>query len=250
MSSERIAIVGIGLSLSGRRQHRGVLGEHPGRPPRLPPAARRADEPRGLLIADPAAPDRFYARKAAVLRDFEFDRLAYKVAGQHLPVHRPDPLAGAGRRRGGAGRRRLPERRGAAPRAHRRGRRQQPHRRVLPGQPDAAALAVRAPHGRRRADARRAGTTDETGAFLADLERQLQGAVPADRRGHPGRRAVQHHRRAGSATTSTSAAAATPSTAPAPRRCCPSPPPARRCATATSTWPSPAASTCPSTRSR
>jgi enediyne polyketide synthase len=30
---------------------------------------------------DQAAPDRFYAKKAAVLRDFEFDRLKYKVAG-------------------------------------------------------------------------------------------------------------------------------------------------------------------------
>ncbi|HKN51713.1 MAG TPA: beta-ketoacyl synthase N-terminal-like domain-containing protein, partial [Amycolatopsis sp.] len=30
---------------------------------------------------DPKAPDRFYAQKAAVLRDFEFDRVRYKVAG-------------------------------------------------------------------------------------------------------------------------------------------------------------------------
>ena len=30
---------------------------------------------------DPAAPDRFYARKAAVLRDFTFDRVKYRVAG-------------------------------------------------------------------------------------------------------------------------------------------------------------------------
>ncbi|MFI6130735.1 SDR family NAD(P)-dependent oxidoreductase [Micromonospora sp. NPDC051141] len=31
--------------------------------------------------ADPAAPDRFYARNAAVLEGYEFDRVAYKVAG-------------------------------------------------------------------------------------------------------------------------------------------------------------------------
>ncbi|TDC40373.1 SDR family NAD(P)-dependent oxidoreductase [Micromonospora sp. 15K316] len=31
--------------------------------------------------ADPAAPDRFYARNAAVLQDWEFDRVAFKVAG-------------------------------------------------------------------------------------------------------------------------------------------------------------------------
>ncbi|MGE5828803.1 MAG: type I polyketide synthase, partial [Micromonosporaceae bacterium] len=31
--------------------------------------------------ADPAAPDRFYARSAAVIEGYEFDRIAYKVAG-------------------------------------------------------------------------------------------------------------------------------------------------------------------------
>ena len=31
--------------------------------------------------ADPAAPDRFYARKAAVIEGFEFDRVKYKIAG-------------------------------------------------------------------------------------------------------------------------------------------------------------------------
>ena len=30
---------------------------------------------------DPAAPDRFYARKAAVIEGFEFDRVKYKIAG-------------------------------------------------------------------------------------------------------------------------------------------------------------------------
>ena len=31
--------------------------------------------------ADPAAPDRFYARTAAVIEGYEFDRVAFKVAG-------------------------------------------------------------------------------------------------------------------------------------------------------------------------
>ncbi|MFV2096441.1 SDR family NAD(P)-dependent oxidoreductase [Micromonospora sp. LOL_014] len=31
--------------------------------------------------ADPAAPDRFYARNAAVIEGYEFDRIAYKIAG-------------------------------------------------------------------------------------------------------------------------------------------------------------------------
>ncbi|GAA1011001.1 polyketide synthase [Acrocarpospora pleiomorpha] len=31
--------------------------------------------------ADPAAPDRFYARNAAVIEGYEFDRMAYKIAG-------------------------------------------------------------------------------------------------------------------------------------------------------------------------
>ncbi len=80
-SSARIAIVGIGLRypdagtpgelwenvLAGRRAFRRLPDER----------MNRAD----YYSPDPAAPDRFYARKAAVLRDFEFDRIAYKVAG-------------------------------------------------------------------------------------------------------------------------------------------------------------------------
>ncbi|QKV75126.1 type I polyketide synthase [Amycolatopsis sp. Hca4] len=81
MSGERIAIVGIGLRypdarsldelwenvLAGRRAFRRLPDER----------MNRAD----YYSPDPAAPDRFYAQKAAVLRDFEFDRVAYKVAG-------------------------------------------------------------------------------------------------------------------------------------------------------------------------
>ncbi|MEV6647283.1 SDR family NAD(P)-dependent oxidoreductase [Amycolatopsis sp. NPDC051371] len=81
MSGERIAIVGIGLRypdarsldelwenvLAGRRAFRRLPDER----------MNQAD----YYSPDPAAPDRFYAQKAAVLRDFEFDRVAYKVAG-------------------------------------------------------------------------------------------------------------------------------------------------------------------------
>ncbi|WP_258904643.1 type I polyketide synthase [Actinokineospora sp. UTMC 2448] len=81
MNTVRIAIVGIGLRypdaastedlweniLAGRRAFR-----------RLPDQRMNQAD---YYSPDPDAPDRFYASKAAVLRDFEFDRLAYKVAG-------------------------------------------------------------------------------------------------------------------------------------------------------------------------
>ncbi|HVK25444.1 MAG TPA: type I polyketide synthase [Actinokineospora sp.] len=81
MSSERIAIVGIGLRypdasspaelwenvLSGRRAFRRLPDER----------MNHAD----YWSPDPKAPDRFYASKAAVLKDFEFDRVKYKIAG-------------------------------------------------------------------------------------------------------------------------------------------------------------------------
>ncbi len=81
MSTERIAIVGIGLRypdaastddlwqnvLAGRRAFR-----------RLPDQRMNQAD---YYSPDKNAPDRFYAKKAAVLRDFEFDRLKYKVAG-------------------------------------------------------------------------------------------------------------------------------------------------------------------------
>jgi enediyne polyketide synthase len=81
MSVERIAIVGIGLRypdarsteelwenvLAGRRAFR-----------RLPDERMNRED---YYSPDEKAPDRFYAQKAAVLRDFEFDRVRYKVAG-------------------------------------------------------------------------------------------------------------------------------------------------------------------------
>ncbi|WP_410589853.1 type I polyketide synthase [Amycolatopsis sp. lyj-23] len=81
MSGERISIVGIGLRypdasspeelwenvLAGRRAFRRLPDER----------MNRAD----YYSPDPKAPDRFYAQNAAVLRDYEFDRVAHKVAG-------------------------------------------------------------------------------------------------------------------------------------------------------------------------
>ncbi|MEU4805561.1 type I polyketide synthase [Actinosynnema sp. NPDC023587] len=81
MSGERIAIVGIGLRypdagsagelwesvLAGRRAFRRLPDER----------MNHAD----YYSPDPTAPDRFYAAKAAVLRDFEFDRVRYRIAG-------------------------------------------------------------------------------------------------------------------------------------------------------------------------
>lgn len=81
LSTERIAIVGIGLRypdaanaedlwnnvLAGRRAFRRLPDER----------MNQAD----YYSPEPSAPDRFYAKKAAVLRDYEFDRLKYKVAG-------------------------------------------------------------------------------------------------------------------------------------------------------------------------
>ncbi|MCP2270992.1 enediyne polyketide synthase [Actinokineospora diospyrosa] len=77
----RIAVVGIGVRypdavspaqlwenvLAGRRAFRRLPDER----------MNHAD----YFSPDPAAPDRFYAATAAVLRDFEFDRVRYQVAG-------------------------------------------------------------------------------------------------------------------------------------------------------------------------
>ena len=77
----RIAVVGIGLRypdaetpqdlwrniLAGRRAFR-----------RLPEERMSSGD---YYSPDPAAPDRFYSRKAAVLEGFEFDRVRHKVAG-------------------------------------------------------------------------------------------------------------------------------------------------------------------------
>ncbi|WP_328499723.1 type I polyketide synthase [Streptomyces sp. NBC_00457] len=81
MSGHRIAVVGIACRypdadsteqlwqnvLAGRRAFR-----------RLPDERMNLDD---YYSPDPAAPDRFYTRKAAVLEGFEFDRIRYRVAG-------------------------------------------------------------------------------------------------------------------------------------------------------------------------
>ena len=81
MSDHRIAVVGVACRypdadsveqlwqnvLAGRRAFR-----------RLPDERMNLDD---YYSPDPAAPDRFYTRKAAVLEGFEFDRVAYRVAG-------------------------------------------------------------------------------------------------------------------------------------------------------------------------
>ena len=79
--SQRIAIVGIACRypdaespaqlwenvLAGRRAFR-----------RIPPERMRLED---YWSPDPAAPDRFYAQKAAVIEGFEFDRVGHKIAG-------------------------------------------------------------------------------------------------------------------------------------------------------------------------
>jgi enediyne polyketide synthase len=81
VSGHRIAVVGIACRypdadsteqlwqnvLAGRRAFR-----------RLPDERMNFDD---YYSPDPEAPDRFYTRKAAVLEGFEFDRVAYRVAG-------------------------------------------------------------------------------------------------------------------------------------------------------------------------
>src|SRR5918911_1334802 len=78
---EKIAIVGMACrypdatsprelwenALAGRRAFR-----------RLPDERMRLAD---YFDPDPQAPDRFYARNAAVIEGYEFDRIAYKVAG-------------------------------------------------------------------------------------------------------------------------------------------------------------------------
>ncbi|SBT46754.1 polyketide synthase family protein [Micromonospora narathiwatensis] len=77
----RIAIVGMACRYPDAASPRelwenAVAGRRAFR--RLPDARMRLAD---YWSADPAAPDRFYARNAAVLQDWEFDRLAFRVAG-------------------------------------------------------------------------------------------------------------------------------------------------------------------------
>ncbi|HEU5471194.1 MAG TPA: type I polyketide synthase [Actinophytocola sp.] len=81
MSSERIAVVGIALrypdaSTPGELWENILAGRRAFR--RLPDVRMNQAD---YFSPDPKAPDRFYAAKAAVLRDYQFDRVKFKVAG-------------------------------------------------------------------------------------------------------------------------------------------------------------------------
>ncbi len=177
VSNERIAIVGIGLRypdasspkelwenvLAGRRAFRRLPDER----------MNQAD----YYSPDPHAPDRFYSTKAAVLRDFEFDRVAYKVAGSTyrstdlthwlaLDVA-ATALADAGFP-GGEG---LPKQATGVVIGN-----------SLTGEFSRANLMrLRWPYVRRTvaaALAEKGWGDDETGAFLLDLERQYKAPFP------------------------------------------------------------------------
>ncbi|MDM4719253.1 type I polyketide synthase [Micromonospora sp. WMMA1363] len=77
----RIAIVGMAnrypdATSPGELWENAVAGRRAFR--RLPDVRMRLDD---YWDPDPAAPDRFYARTAAVIEGYEFDRIAYKIAG-------------------------------------------------------------------------------------------------------------------------------------------------------------------------
>ena len=81
VNAGRIAIVGIGLrypDANGPEQfwHNVLAGRRAFR--RIPDERMNHSD---YYSPDPAAPDRFYSAKAAVLRDFEFDRVRHKIAG-------------------------------------------------------------------------------------------------------------------------------------------------------------------------
>src|SRR5438874_6490601 len=80
-SMSRIAIVGMACrypdATSPRELWENVMaGRRAFR--RLPDVRMRLDD---YWDADPTVPDRFYARNAAVIEGYEFDRIAYKIAG-------------------------------------------------------------------------------------------------------------------------------------------------------------------------
>ncbi|QGN48365.1 SDR family NAD(P)-dependent oxidoreductase [Micromonospora sp. WMMC415] len=77
----RIAIVGMAnrypdATSPGELWENAVAGRRAFR--RLPDVRMRLDD---YWDPDPATPDRFYARTAAVIEGYEFDRIAYKIAG-------------------------------------------------------------------------------------------------------------------------------------------------------------------------
>ena len=144
--------------------------------------------------ADPERPDRFYARTAAVIEGYEFDRVAYKIAGSTYRstdlTHwlaldmAAQALADAGFPMGEG----LPRERTGVIVGN-----------TLTGEfARANQLRLRWPYVRRMVAAalkEQGWDDDQLATFLDGLRGRVQGAVPGDRRGHPRRWAVQHHRR-------------------------------------------------------
>ncbi|WP_158883809.1 type I polyketide synthase [Amycolatopsis anabasis] len=177
MRGERIAIVGIGLTypdagspdelwdnvLAGRRAFR-----------RIPDERLNRDD---YWSPDPAAPDRSYVDKAAVLRDFEFDRVRYKIAGSTFRATdlthwlALDVAARALADAGFPGGRGLPRRTTGVILGN-----------SLTGEFSRAnVLRLRWPYVRRTvaaALAARGWDAAELGSFLADLERQYKAPFP------------------------------------------------------------------------
>ena len=177
MSGERIAIVGMGLRypdagsleeywenvLAGRRAFR-----------RLPDERMNAED---YFSEDASAPDRFYASKAAVLRDYAFDRVGHKVAGSTYRTTDTthwlaldvagQALADAGFAEGEG----LPRERTGVVLGN-----------SLTGEfTRANVMRLRWPYVRRTVAAAltdKGWDTEETAAFLADLERQYKSPFP------------------------------------------------------------------------
>ncbi|MEJ2885804.1 type I polyketide synthase [Actinomycetospora aeridis] len=177
MDGERIAIVGMGLRypdasspaeywenvLAGRRAFR-----------RLPDERMNAED---YYSSDPSAPDRFYASQAAVLRDYEFDRVGHKVAGSTYRTTDTThwlaldvagrALADAGFTDGDG----LPRARTGVVLGN-----------SLTGEfTRANVMRLRWPYVRRTVAAAltdKGWATEETAAFLADLERQYKSPFP------------------------------------------------------------------------
>ncbi len=171
-------MVGIGLSLSRREVPGRALGERPGRPPGVPPAARRAHAGPTTTRADPTAPDRSTPARPRCCEGYEFDRVGYRIAGstfRSTDLTHWLALDVAARALADAG---FP-----AARACRGDSTGVVVGNTLTGEftranLHAAALALRPAHGRRRAARGRAGTTSELGEFLTRLEARYKAPFP------------------------------------------------------------------------